>query len=43
MGEDRWRVWRVTEPEPEYLRSWTRRRLTRRPGPGPQRPRWWAV
>ena len=43
MAEDRWRVWRVTEPEPEYLRSMTRRRGPRRPGPVPHRVRWWSV
>ncbi|HYJ61897.1 MAG TPA: hypothetical protein VE032_10585 [Actinomycetota bacterium] len=45
MAEDRWRLWRVTEPEPEpeYLRSMTRRRGPRRPGPVPHRVRWWSV
>ena len=32
---DRWRIWRVTEPEPEYLRSISRRRRPVR--------RWWNV
>jgi hypothetical protein len=40
-------MWRVTEPEPEFLRSRTRR-LTPRPLPNPsvgERPfhRWWHV
>jgi len=26
QNDDRWRIWRVTEPEPEYLRSAARRR-----------------
>ena len=30
--DDRWRIWRVTEPEPEYVRSRTRRPRPRRVG-----------
>lgn len=55
MARDgRWRMWRVTEPEPEYLRS--RTRLDRgvrheASGAAPLRPeregivfrRWWSV
>jgi hypothetical protein len=45
--EDRWRIWRVTEPEPEFVRSRTREG-TSRPGHEsslPERPfrRWWGV
>ena len=54
MASDRrWRMWRVTEPEPEYLGSRTRRdRGARHDAPGaPVRPerggivlrRWWNV
>jgi hypothetical protein len=39
---DRWRIWRVTEPEPEYLRTPTRRRRARGWRDLPVR-RWWHV
>jgi len=40
--DDRWRIWRVTEPEPEHLRSVSGRR---RPHAWPDLPvrRWWHV
>ncbi|HTG47657.1 MAG TPA: hypothetical protein VK646_08375 [Actinomycetota bacterium] len=43
--DDRWRMWRVTEPEPEYLRSWTRRPRPRRSEPRRwlDLKRWWSV
>jgi hypothetical protein len=40
--EDPWRIWRVTEPDPEYLRSRTRRRPPRPWRDLPVR-RWWHV
>jgi len=42
QNEDRWRIWRVTEPEPKYLRSVARRR---RPDVWRDLPvrRWWNV
>jgi len=40
--DDRWRIWRVTEPEPEYLRSVARRRRPRLWRDLPVR-RWWNV
>jgi hypothetical protein len=39
---DRWRMWRVTEPEPEYVRTITRRRRARGWRDLPAR-RWWHV
>jgi hypothetical protein len=40
--DDRWRIWRVIEPEPEYLRTMTRSRRTRAWRDLPVR-RWWHV
>ncbi|HEY6679767.1 MAG TPA: hypothetical protein VI276_01025 [Actinomycetota bacterium] len=40
--DDRWRIWRVTEPEPEYLRSAARRRRPHVWRDLPVR-RWWNV
>ena len=42
LHDDRWRIWRVTEPEPEYVRSGTRRRRVRTWRDLPVR-RWWNV
>jgi hypothetical protein len=40
--DDRWRIWRVTEPEPEYLRGRGRRHRPRVWRDLPVR-RWWNV
>ena len=40
--DDRWRIWRVTEPEPEYLRSISRKRRPHVWRDLPVR-RWWNV
>ncbi|HEX9299821.1 MAG TPA: hypothetical protein VF968_06785 [Actinomycetota bacterium] len=41
--DDRWRIWRVTEPEFEYLRSVSRRRRPHNARRDLPVRRWWHV